>query len=490
MSKQKDYFYKMYALLLVVTLGLGGLYFLPSQVLGWEIKPIDLLADLRHEDANLEEILDVEPRDIVSQEELESRSLSNRTTIDERESEARDTLYDQLSSAEWQRRQQVYDQVVEANGISGEATGALGIVDYSADRTGLRHFFSQIAQRNQLDRPVRIAVLGDSFIEGDIFTEALRERLQAQFGGAGVGWMPMTSETAGFRTSVRHQSRSWSDISALHNGQERHLITGHIFRFSSSAWSSYALPKGREPFDLATIYYQTTSPALVKLTTGDSISTTELPYGEHRLSMQALVLAPTTQLRLDFSSEHKFSCYGVALEKSRGISVDNMSLRGNSGLLLSSLDQEFNEAFSRLREYDLIVLQYGLNVANASQKDYRGYAQKMRQAITRLRRLYPQADVMLLGISDRAQRSSGKLETMPAVLNLHRQQERLAQDLGLPFWSLLRTMQANGGIVRMAQEGKAAKDYTHLNHRGGRELAYKFFEALELQRQYYDEIQN
>ena len=37
------------------------------------------------------------------------------------------------------------------------------------------------------DKQVRIAVFGDSFIEADIFTADLREMLQKQFGGCGVG---------------------------------------------------------------------------------------------------------------------------------------------------------------------------------------------------------------------------------------------------------------------------------------------------------------
>ena len=42
------------------------------------------------------------------------------------------------------------------------------------------------------DKQVRIAVFGDSFIEADIFTADLREMLQKQFGGCGVGFVTVS----------------------------------------------------------------------------------------------------------------------------------------------------------------------------------------------------------------------------------------------------------------------------------------------------------
>ena len=39
-------------------------------------------------------------------------------------------------------------------------------------------------------RPVRIAFFGDSFVEGDILTADLREKLQLAYGGGGTGFAP------------------------------------------------------------------------------------------------------------------------------------------------------------------------------------------------------------------------------------------------------------------------------------------------------------
>ena len=57
---------------------------------------------------------------------------------------------------------------------------------------------------------IRIAYLGDSMIEGDLVSQTLRKLLQNFFGGKGVGFVPITSPVAGFRTSVKHTfSSKW-----------------------------------------------------------------------------------------------------------------------------------------------------------------------------------------------------------------------------------------------------------------------------------------
>lgn len=83
-----------------------------------------------------------------------------------------------------------------------------------------------------MKRPVRIAYFGDSFIEADIFTADLRERFQSEFGGCGVGYVPITSSISGYRPTVRHSFGGWSSHSSNDSvGFDRSLqdISGHYF---------------------------------------------------------------------------------------------------------------------------------------------------------------------------------------------------------------------------------------------------------------------
>ena len=71
------------------------------------------------------------------------------------------------------------------------------IDDYSTGRSGMIPLYEALHNRNNLGRPVRIAMLGDSYIEGDILSADLRQLLQEHFGGSGVGLVPSPLSLSG-----------------------------------------------------------------------------------------------------------------------------------------------------------------------------------------------------------------------------------------------------------------------------------------------------
>lgn len=61
--------------------------------------------------------------------------------------------------------------------------------------------------------------------------------------------------------------------------------------------------------------------------------------------------------------------------------VDNFSTRGNSGQQLGNIPMSILRQYNRLRTYDLIVLQYGLNVASDKVMNYTYYKDAMLKPI-------------------------------------------------------------------------------------------------------------
>ncbi len=81
------------------------------------------------------------------------------------------------------------------------------ITGFSADtnRSTLNNFLEKLAElKSGKKRKIRIAYFGDSMIEGDLLTQTVRKLLQQQFGGSGVGFVPITSQVSKFRQSVVH----------------------------------------------------------------------------------------------------------------------------------------------------------------------------------------------------------------------------------------------------------------------------------------------
>lgn len=504
MRKDKNYQVRVLALLWVLLGALVALYFLPEKIDSWTLKPVDILSDLReesgdengdltddilladgdipsddNENSDPDTLLSIPPADPNSADDLSERDhYSNETdTID-------GTTAEQLAPD----TRPTYDSLLRATNTD---TSLTLIRDYTVNRQGMQKFFSSLKNRDNLGRPVRIAVLGDSFIEGDIFTDALRNQLQTRYGGSGVGWLALTSQVAGFRASVRHEFGGWKTHSLLDKSPSKQSITGYYHTYSSgSPWVKYTLPESAKPIEQSWFYYRSNEDTQIQVSVGDSISKQLLPATEGVVVAHLLYegTSRSVRLRVDTPSS-SFASYGIALDGKSGISVDNFSLRGNSGIRILSIDSSINKEFTDARPYDLIILQYGLNVASAKQTNYSSYISQMRKVIRQLKRSNPRADILLMGVSDRGQRSAGGgASTMPGVIALHRAQERLAQEEQISFYSLLEAMQELGGIAKLASQGAAAKDYTHLSHKGGRLVATKFMEAFDIEQKYYDKI--
>ncbi|WP_042120152.1 hypothetical protein [Porphyromonas crevioricanis] len=477
--RRKNYMLRLWLLLLVVALATVALYFLPEQVGSWQIKKVDLLSDLRVED-------DSSQTELARQSMLSADFMERRRKQSERQpqEEAGFPVRDSLAM-----RDSVYQHLRKQN--PSDSTLAL-FEDYSPSHTGLKRLFSSLRSGSSLGRPVRIAVLGDSFIEGDIFTAHLRKMLQRKYGGGGVGWMPITSQVAGFRSTISHQFSGWKTMNMLHS-KGKHNLSGYYFLPQQGGSSvSYKLPGDSSSIHMATrisLYYQAERGSTVSLkTVGDStvvvdLRPTEGGVGEYRWQ------GNTKRVRLSVPASDGLSILGMSLEHSDGISVDNFSLRGNSGLALSKIDVATSSSLCSLRPYDLIVLQYGLNVANAKQLNYDNYYKQMLSVVAHLRKCFPGSDIMLMGVSDRAQRSTEGFVTMPAIHRLLAAQRRIAMDSGIVFWNTFLAMGGDGSMVRMVAQGQAAKDYTHISFAGGKKIAEAFVRAFELEKKYYDAIE-
>ena len=163
--------------------------------------------------------------------------------------------------------------------------------------------------------------------------------------------------------------------------------------------------------------------------------------------------------------------YGMAMDGTQGIIVDNFSLRGSSGLSLRTIPASIIKEFNEQRPYDLVILQYGLNVATQRGYNYDNYQKGLLTAIEHLKECFPQAGFLLLSVGDRDYKTdTGELRTMPGVKNLIRYQQNIAAESGIAFWNMFEAMGGEGSMAKLvhAKPSMANYDYTHINFRGGK----------------------
>ena len=261
------------------------------------------------------------------------------------------------------------------------------IEDYS-DSGLLRAFCDTLLTAR---RPVRIAFLGDSFVEGDILTADLRERLQAAFGGrpgGGTGFAPMASPLTAFRRTVKTQAKGWTTYNIMQRKAAPEFLREHFYvsgwvsqpaAGASTRWENTDYRKGLDGVTDARILFLSPHDSRVEVTLNDTLRREFAVAGDASVR-QIAVTAPHIH-SLGFrvlSGTDRFIGYGAIFE-GRGVVVDNYSVRSNNGQAMFWTNPSVNARIHSFAPYDLVILQYGLNIMQAGVKSYRGYASQIRK---------------------------------------------------------------------------------------------------------------
>ena len=190
-------------------------------------------------------------------------------------------------------------------------------------------------------------------IEGDLLTQTLRKLLQQEYGGYGVGYLPISSNVAGFRQTATTSASGWNDTSFKTKGATNMYLSGHYFTGDGSGSYTDNTIKNDSlatPITKSVIYGRG----------GGSVSVngTELSLGGNASVNKESITDSSHQIKLK-GNAGSTPIYGVSFESQKGIFVDNFSFRGITGVELNKLDEDFIKAIQENNHYDLIVLQYG-----------------------------------------------------------------------------------------------------------------------------------
>jgi lysophospholipase L1-like esterase len=369
--------------------------------------------------------------------------------------------------------------------------GITCLEDFSLNKKALRAFFQALRGTNQ--KPIRIAFFGDSFIEGDILSASFRDTLQGIYGGRGVGYVPITSEAPQFRTTIQHAFSNWETYSLV-GKQDPNIplgISGYAFVPLHENEVEYKPSKKQHPrkFDDVRLFYRNRKNSDLTYTLNDTIiHNTPLVTSD---SLQQLLITEDNikSVKFQFGNPDSLLVYGASFESSKGIFIDNFAMRGNSGIGLYGIEPEILQQFNEFQQYKLILLQYGLNIVTETDSmDYSWYNTKMVKVIRRLKDVFPEASIVLIGISDRAGNIDGKIQTIPAIITMRNTQREIARKTQIAFWDLYEAMGGKNSIIRYvtATPPLAAKDYTHLTFKGGRKIAKKLADAILFEQNRYD----
>lgn len=367
--------------------------------------------------------------------------------------------------------------------------GLTCIEDYSPDKRAFKYFLRALNEVGQ--KPVRIAFFGDSFIEGDIVCGSFRDTLQAIYGGRGVGYVPLASEVAQYRTTIQHTFSNWETYSVVKKNEENIPLgtAGYCFIPKEGNEVEYKTGKRRQPnsFNSVRLFYQTHNETELSYTLNDTLHLTATLPASDSLQQFRVPEAGEQSIRFQFPPDSIY-LYGVSFEGPRGLYVDNFAMRGNSGMGFLQTTTEMNQQFNAFQNYKLIILQYGLNVVSEDDSTgYGWYVERMVRAVNRLKESFPECTILIMSVSDRSSNQDGTFATIPYIPLMRDAQREIARRCQVTFWDMFTAMGGKNSIIKFvnAVPPLAAKDYTHLTFRGGKIIAKKLAETILYERERY-----
>lgn len=480
--ENRDYSARGWLLVLAIVIGVAALSFIPStKVFGLTTEEVDILSELRP--FNQDEAAAVPVDYVADFEHLEAELAAVEAIVDSMELRAPSSLrWIAVADSMPERRLLLSDDLKQV-----KSSRYVPIEDYdTAQITRLDRFIDKLIDGSD----VRVAFLGDSFIEGDIITVDLREKLQSIFGGRGVGFVPCAIPFDIYRTSVRRNVSGWTAYSLMNTGtipasyRDKFFMSGYLAsgsRGSVARWDVTDVKPHLDSCTRARVLITSRDTSNIELTINDTIKHHFGVSGADYVR-ELYVEAPVKSLKMKVLSGNVL-CHGASLEGGRGITIDNMSIRGNSGYTIFGSGVAVNRQVDKLWGYDLVVLEYGLNGMQPGQRDFTKYQNKLCDMIAYIKRCFPDAAILVLGVSDRWIKGEGGWKPMNSVEIMTPFQRRASKQSGVAFWEMGKVILSYGGIRGFVNNGWAAGDHIHINFKGGARVAKPLSDAI-MQRAY------
>lgn len=491
MSKRKDYTLHSFIIAIMVIALILMLNFIPELRFGSVVlKRVNIFSDIvDNQNDDLPIISDetiIDTTDIV--ENMTATTVADISSMSDSLPEIKTVNWDVSAPGlllEQTNTKQPKSDVSEKE-VLADMQNLVAIEDFALeDGVNMSNFYNKL-HKKQRNRPLRIGVFGDSFIEGDIITADLREQLQTLYGGRGVGFIPLASDVLKYRATVKHASSGWkvSNLmqrkSAPGNLRDKFSVSGFVCTATDGAFARFegvTYRKQIKRYSTARLLFINEYNSTVNMTINDSVNKVFTPQASPYIQ-QISVSGDITSVKISVNEPEGFIGYGVVLEDTDGVSVDNYSIRGNSGMALVATNSSINSQINNAIGYDLIVLQYGLNAMAPNVLSYATYSRQMCKIIEYMKGCFPSTPIVVMGVGDRSTQTDGKFVTMPAVGAMLKAQRGAAERSGVAFWSIFEAMGGDGSMVQFVKKNWAAKDYTHIGYAGGKYIAKQFVKAL------------
>lgn len=392
------------------------------------------------------------------------------------------------------------------------------------NRDALDSFFEALFRTKETKEQVRIIHYGDSQIEEDRISSYIRKELQGRFGGGGLGMVSARPISATISSSHIY-SNNWRRYTAFSLTGEplssnRYGTMGITCKYhgnvsekdfpkfeKDSVPIDSDLPKEEFVFMDRNKGYVTLRPTdknnpnlfqfdRVRVFLGDVQENVQLSVVSNSGNFQENIIAgldykgynfdfksAPASVSVTFSGGSSPEIYGISLESSFGVVVDNVPMRGASGTNFVKFQQTIAKLMFADLNPKLIIMQFGGNavpsLSGAKGAEY--YGKQLTNSIKFIRKFCPEVAVLFVGPADMAKNVDGELKTYPVIETLIKELKKVCVENNAAYFDMYRAMGGKNSMVQWVNKGWAATDYIHFNRRGSEKMAEIMYKYLMLE---------
>jgi hypothetical protein len=370
------------------------------------------------------------------------------------------------------------------------------------DRSVLYPFFRAIEESLKTGEAIHIMHYGDSQLEGDRISDYLRSRFQVEFGGYGPGMLPVGEEA--YRYAIMTSaSGNWNRHNLMgtkfrDQGSHPYGPLGSYFRYvpltkdstesstrDAEAWVTFKIRNAGDrsgQFRRCRIFYENFQDAVnVNFFSGETKIRSDSLSQSNSLREYDLTFSDTpSSLTIRFSGAGSPDFYGICLDGTSGISVDNIPIRGSSGLEFTRMNPALLQDIYRILNVKLLILQFGVNVIPGDLDNYGYYENGLYAQLSQLKKLLPDVGIIVIGVSDASRKNGDTYESYPSVEKILNAQKAATLKANCVFWNLYEAMGGKNSMPSwvFAKEPLATTDFLHFNYSGARIVGKMFYSAL------------
>ena len=202
----------------------------------------------------------------------------------------------------------------------------------------------------------------------------------------------------------------------------------------------------------------------------------------HKLAFPNTLRSFTLEFTGDFSPDF----YGLLIDGSSGVQVDNYAIRGHSGDGLLLINPQYLATQLKKLNVKLVIFQYGNNTVPYVNSDER--CQEMEDMYFSLFKLYknavPGLSILVIGTGDMATVINGEYNSYPYIPKIIGAQKKAAIKAGCAFWDIHEVMGGENSILTWTNKGLASHD-GHFTNKGQKIIGNELFKALMIEYNQY-----